>query len=92
MLRNSDPNLQPIQEMLDQQLPIGSPSAKVALFLDTQGYPTQQSEKPNTIVAVIRKIDPQKIEPVTARVIFKFDAAGKLESYDMQRMFNQPIQ
>ncbi len=90
--RTSDPQLLPIQEMLDSELPLGSSEAKVATFLNTQGYPIEPSQKPGTIVAIIRKIDMQRLEPVTARVTFYFDANGKLNTFELQRTLNQPVQ
>jgi hypothetical protein len=90
--RTSDPQLQPIQEMLDTRLPPGSTQAKVATYLNTQGYPIEPSEKPGTIVAVIRKIDVQRMEPITARATFYFDATGRLNTFELQRMLNQPVQ
>jgi hypothetical protein len=89
--RTSDPALVPIQEMLDTQLPAGTPRANVYLYLSTQGYPTEQTEKRDTIVAIIRKIDTQRLEPVTARVTFYFDANGKLTGFELERTMNQPI-
>lgn len=90
--RTNDPQLQPIQEMLDAQLPLGSTRAKVATYLNTQGYPIEPSQKPGTIVAVIRKIDLQRMEPVTARATFYFDATGRLNTFELQRMLNLPVQ
>jgi|SRR5450432_571813 hypothetical protein len=90
--RTSDPALLPIQEMLDAQLPAGSTTARVALYLDTQGYPTEPGEKNGTIVAVVRKMDMQRMEPVTARVTFNFDANGKLISFELRRTPNRPVQ
>jgi hypothetical protein len=87
-----DPQLRPLQEMLDSQLPVGTPLSNVSLFLNTQGYPLEPSQEPGTLVAKIRKIDTQRMEPITARVTFHFDSHDKLTSYDLQRMFNDPIQ
>ncbi len=90
--RAVDPALKPIQEMLAAQLPPGSTEARVTLYLNTQGYPLEPGTKPHTLVAVIRKIDLQRVEPVTARVTFYFDANDKLTYFDLQRMLNQPVQ
>jgi hypothetical protein len=78
--------------MLDRQVPLGTPQANVSLFLNSQGYPLKPSEKAGTLVAVIRKIDTQRLEPVTARVTFYFDASGKLTSVDLQGTPNEPVQ
>jgi hypothetical protein len=87
-----DPRLKPIQEMLNAQVPIGTPEANVSLFLNSQGYPLETSYKPGTLVAIIRKIDIQRLEPVTARVTFYFDAREKLTSVELQRTMNAPVQ
>jgi len=78
--------------MLDSQLPPGTPQPNVALYLSTQGYPEQPSQEPGTIVAIIRKIDMQTMEPVTARVTFYFDARGRLNTFELKRTPNLPIQ
>jgi len=88
--RVTDPQLKPIQEMIETQLPMGSTTDRVNLFLATRGYETEPAEKPGTIVAVIWHIDTQRVEPVTARVTFYFDANGKLNTFEMTRTMNQP--
>jgi hypothetical protein len=90
--RVSDPQLRPIQQMLDEQLPMGSTTGRVNSFLATRGYSIETPEKPGTIVAVIRHIDTERVEPVTARVTFHFDAHGKLNNTEIVRTANQPIQ
>lgn len=68
ILNPADPGLKPIQEMLEQQLPPRTPQGHVSQFLSTQGYREQPAQKPGPMVAVIRKIDMEKLEPVTARL------------------------
>lgn len=88
-----DPQLKPIQAMLDSALPNGSTEAAVNQFLSTRGYPTDSHRPPGTVVGIIRHIDTQgqKLEPVTARVTFYFDANGKLNTTEIVRTFNRPI-
>jgi hypothetical protein len=86
-----DPQLKPIQAMIDEKLPIGTTQGSVLEFLSARGYPTEATDKPGTIVAVIRHIDTEKLQPVTARVTFYFDANGKLNTYEMVRTMNAPI-
>jgi hypothetical protein len=86
-----DPALKPIQEMLEQQVPIGTPRANVSLYLSTQGYAEEPAQEPGKIVTIIRKIDTEKLEPVTARVTFYFRVDGKLDHFELQRTLNQPI-
>lgn len=83
--RTSDPLLVPIQDMLDGQLPAGTPRPMVQNFLDMRGYPLQHAEQPGTIIAIIRHIDTQTVKPVTARVTFYFDANGRLNTFEMER-------
>lgn len=87
-----DPQLKPIQNMLETELPVGTPEAAVSQFLSMRGYPTEPSDKPGTLIAIIRHIDTEKLQPVTARVTFYFDANGKLNTYDIVRTMNQTVQ
>jgi hypothetical protein len=57
-----------------------------------RGYELQPTEKPGTLVAIIRHIDTQTVRPVPARVTFYFDANGKLNAIEMTRTPNQPIE
>jgi len=90
-LKVDDPQLKPIQAMLDEKLPVGSTEGAVVEFLSARGYPTEPPEKPGTLVAIIRHIDTEKLQPVTARVTFYFDANGKLNTYEIVRTMNAPI-
>ncbi len=87
-----DPQLKPIQEMLETQLPKGSTTERVTMFLSVRGYELQPSEKPGTLVVIIRHIDLQTVRPVTARVTFVFDSNGKLNTVEMTRIPNQAIE
>jgi hypothetical protein len=86
-----DPQLKPIQAMIEEKLPVGTTEGAVVQFLSTRGYPMEASNKPGTIVAIIRHIDTEKLQPVTARVTFYFDANGKLNTYQIVRTMNAPI-
>lgn len=87
--RVSDPQLKPIQEMLDANLPPGSPGTLVNQFVSTRGYTVEASGKPNTMIVIIRHIDREKLQPVTARVTFHFDPNDKLLSTEIVRTLNQ---
>ncbi len=91
MFKTEDPALKPIQEMLEKSVPPGTPRANVSQYLSSQGYAEERSDKPGTVVTVIRKIDIEKMQPVTARATFYFDANGKLNTFELQRVPNQPI-
>ena len=91
ILKTEDPALKPIQEMLEKSVPPGTPRANVSQYLSSQGYEEERSDQPGTVVTVIRKIDIEKMQPVTARVTFYFDANGKLNTFELQRVPNQPI-
>jgi hypothetical protein len=54
-------------------------------------YPSEPGAKQGTIVAKIRHIDTERVQPVTARVTFYFDENGKLKDYELQRTMNDPI-
>ena len=86
-----DPQLKPIQDLLETNTPVGTPEAAVSHFLAMRGYETEPSDKPGTIVAIIRHIDTEKLQPVTARVTFFFDANGKLNTYEIVRTMNRAV-
>jgi len=90
-LQTEDTQLKPIQELLETNVPAGTPESVVNQFLSTRGYPTEPEHKPGTLVAIIRHIDTEKLQPVTARVTFYFDANGKLNTTEIVRTANQPL-
>lgn len=79
--RTSDPKLEKIEEMLDGQLPPGTPLSRVTFFLDARGYQYRMEGK--KLVAVIQRVDEDTLTRVTARVEFEFDGNDKLVSYDL---------
>lgn len=85
----TDPQLKPIQEMVNSQLPVGSSEGTVQQFLLARGYPIEKSSRPGTMIGIIRHIDTEKLQPVTARVTFYFDANGRLNTTEMERTFNR---
>ncbi len=87
-----DSALKPIQEMLEKSLPVGTPRANVAQYLASQGFPEERTDQPGILIATIRKIDTARMQPVTARARFYFDANGKLNTFELLRMPNQPLQ
>ena len=86
-----DPELRQIQDMVDEQLPVGSPSSMVYQFANTRGYRVESAGRSDAMVVIIRHIDPQAVKPVTARVTFHFDATNKLVKTDTVRTFNEPV-
>lgn len=88
--RTNDPQLKPIQDMLDAQVPVGTPEPNVLTFLNNRGYPVLPADKQGTIVTTIRHIDTQTVTPVTAKVTFYFDANHRLNTYELQRTLNDP--
>jgi len=87
----SDPSLQPIDEMLDTQLPQGTPRSRVQFFLNSRGYRLLDSPDKNVIVAVVRHVDTKTLVPATARVTFRFDAQSQLLSYELQPAPDNPL-
>jgi hypothetical protein len=80
-----DPQLKPIQEMLEQQLPRRASEEQVVRYLDNSGYSILAAQKQGTIVAIIRRKDMAAVQPVTARVTFYFDANRKLNTFELER-------
>ena len=88
--QTDDPQLKPIQAMLEAQLPRRTPEEKVVRYLDNNGYSILAAQKQGTIVAIIRRKDTAEVQPVSARVTFYFDANRKLNTFELQRPLNEP--
>jgi hypothetical protein len=88
--QTDDPQLKPIQAMLEQQLPRRTPEEKVVRYLDNNGYSILAAQKQGTIVAIIRRKDTAAVQPVSARVTFYFDANRKLNTFELQRPVDEP--
>jgi len=80
----SDPRLRQIDEMLDSQLPQGTPKSRVILYLSSQNYPAENTGDAKTVVAIVHRVDTDTLQPATARVTFHFDASDKLKFYDLE--------
>lgn len=87
-----DPKLRKIDELLDAQLPKGTSRDRVGFFLTTRGYKVEGSPNVHTVIAIVRHIDTETLQPATARVVFHFDANDRLSSYDLQRAPDVPWQ
>jgi hypothetical protein len=79
----SDPRLTQIDQLINKQLPPGTPQSRVIFFLQSRGYPVDPAEGGNAIAATIGHVDTVTLRPSAARVTFHFDAHDKLLSYDM---------
>ena len=88
--QTDDPQLKPIQAMLEAQLPRRTPEEKVVLYLDNHGYSILAAQKQGTIVAIIRRKNTATVQPVSARVTFYFDANRKLNTFELQRPEDAP--
>ncbi len=79
----SDPRLRQIDEILDSQLPAGTPKSRVLFYLNAQGFPVENTQNSREIVAIVHHVDTETLKPVTARVTFHFDEGDKLKSYEL---------
>jgi hypothetical protein len=79
----SDPRLRQLDEMLDSQLPVGTPKSRVIVYLNSQGFPVEDSTDPHAITATVHHVDTETLKPATATVTFHFDAEDKLKSYEL---------
>jgi hypothetical protein len=79
----SDPRLQKLDEMLDSQLPTGTPKSRVLVYLNSQGFPVENTADSHVITATVHHVDTETLKPATARVTFQFDAEDKLKSYQL---------
>src|SRR5271156_651841 len=87
----SDSRLQKIDEMLNTQLPPGTSMARVDHFLKSRGYAVGDSPDKNSLVAVVRHVDTDTLQPATARVTFHFDSNRNLVSYELQSAPDAPL-
>lgn len=87
-----DPHLRQIDEMLNSQLPQGTPKSRVTFFLNTQGFPLENSADSKVVVAIVHHVDTNTLQPATARVTFHFDTSGKLKSYELAQAADAPQQ
>jgi hypothetical protein len=79
----SDPQLRQIDDLINNQLPPGTPQARVAQFLNNRGYALEPSPDPRTIITTIEHVDLTTLQPSAARITFHFDKNDKLATYDM---------
>jgi hypothetical protein len=88
----SDPHLRQIDEMLNAQLPQGTPRARVIFFLSSQGFPIENTRDAQALVAIVHRVDTDRLKPETARVTFHFEAGDKLKSYELASVAGSPPQ
>lgn len=88
----SNPHLRQIDEMLNAQLPQGTPRPRVIFFLSSQGFPIENTRDAKAIVAIVHRVDTDTLQPETARVTFFFDAGDKLKSYELASVVGSPPQ
>jgi len=79
-----DPRLRQIDEMLNSQLPQGTPKSRVMFFLSSQNFAVENASAARAVVAIVHRVDTDTLQPATARVTFHFDASDKLKSYDLE--------
>ena len=87
----SDPQLRKIDDLLDAQLPKETPRSRVEFFLSVRGYKLENSLDKSAVVALIRHVDTDTFQPVTARVTFHFDSSDKLIGYELQPAPTTPL-
>ena len=79
----SDARLRQIDEMLDSQLPAGTPKSRVVFYLNSQGFPIENNVDPHALIATVHHVDTESLKPVNATVTFHFDSEDKLKSYEL---------
>jgi hypothetical protein len=87
----SDSRLREIDEMLNTRLPQGTPRSRLEFFLSSRGYKLENAPDKNSLVAVVRQIDTDTLQPRTARVTFHFDVKDKLVSYELEAAPDAPL-
>jgi hypothetical protein len=79
----SNPRLKQIDELINRQLPPGTPMPQVNLFLNSRGYTIETPRDAHSIVAIMEHVDTETLQPSAARVTFHFDPHDNLLSYDL---------
>jgi hypothetical protein len=79
----SNPRLRQIDDMLDAQLHPGTTKARVIVYLHSQGFELADSLDRHSVVAIVRHVDTDTLQPETARVTFHFDENDKLLTYEL---------
>lgn len=78
-----DPSLGKIDELLNTQLPAGTPRGRVQYFLKSRGYQLEDTTDKTTVRALVRHVDTETLQPSAAHVTFHFDARDRLTTYDL---------
>jgi len=79
----SDPQLRQIDQLIAKQLPPGSSESQVNFFLNSRGYPQEDSHQAHVLIATIEHVDTETLQPAAARVTFRFDNNDKLLTYEL---------
>lgn len=87
----SDFRLQKIDAMLNAELPRGTPRTRVEYFITSRGYKLEDSPDKSSVVAIVRHIDTDTLQPATARATFHFDSNDRLTSYELQSAPDSPL-
>jgi hypothetical protein len=53
------------------------------VYLNSQGFSIEDSTDPHALVAVVRHVDTETLQPVSATVTFHFDSEDKLKTYEL---------
>jgi hypothetical protein len=61
--------------MLEAQLPAGTPKSRIAFYLSSPGFPVQNTNDADLIVAIVHHVDTDTLRPATAQVIFSLTKA-----------------
>ncbi|MGA2097866.1 MAG: hypothetical protein ABSH39_16325 [Candidatus Acidiferrum sp.] len=78
--------------MLNKQLPAGTTRSRLVYFLNSRGYRIVSAPDKTLVVAIVRQVDTDTLQPATARASFHFDSNDKLISYDLQPGPETPVQ
>src|SRR5260370_7117606 len=68
----SDPRLRQIDQMLDSQLPAGTPKSRVSFYLSSQGFPPEKTRDPNDTPPVVPPVHPTPPHPPPLPLPFPF--------------------
>lgn len=89
-LQATDPELKPVQTMLESRLPVGTRREAVEQFLAARGYVTEAPQQPGTLRALVTSPASNGKPATTVEATFYFDATGKLNTFGLARASQEP--
>jgi hypothetical protein len=86
-----DPRYNKMDDMLSKQLRPGTPRSLVLHFLVSRGYKLEEPNDKTTVLALVRIVDTDTLQPLTAHATFHFDTNDKLTTFELKPAQSAPV-